>query len=203
MPPLKISFHKTKKTRKNFLPDMYLLARRNEAMIRPNKSDVLLGRGGNNNKNEGNEQLRLLCRKQASKYAKSSKKEKALIIDCLLRNVFGLKQSQTRFLFKNKDSGYWEVASRQIAREKVSQALRDAVYELEREKNDIMATAAPDEHQSYSQIGSVLTNGVLVVYGENDTWENSHDQLADMAKTAAPINKSTNQSIILIDQSIN
>ena len=137
-------------------------------ITKPSENDILLGRGGKNNKNEGNEKLRILCRKNASKYAKSSKTEKALIIDSLLGKVFG-PESLTRFLFKNKDSGHWEVAGRSTAREKVSQALRDAVYEHEKEEVDVVATlAVPEEHQSFSQ---------SVIYTEHSKDEKCHRRL--------------------------
>ena len=100
----------------------------NELLISPNSKDILLGRGGNNNKNEGNELLRNLCRAKASEYTQSSKKERANIINHLLEET----KSSTRFLFRSKITGHWEKAEKNTSREKVSRTLRNCVYELER-----------------------------------------------------------------------
>ena len=159
-------------------------------MIEPSENDILLGRGGKNNKNEGNEKLRILCRKNASKYDKSSKKEKALIIDSLLGKVFG-PESLTRFLFKNKDSGHWEVAGRSTAREKVSQALRDAVYEHEKEEVDVVATlAVPEEHQSYHK------EKELYIIGNEKLWESSTTSSNPATSTTASTTTSSSDTIL-------
>ena len=111
-----------------------------EEMISPNERDILLGRGGSNNKNKGNQILRDLCRDKASEYSKSSKRERARIINCLLDESI----SQARFLIRQRVNGLWEVAGRNISREKVSRTLRNALYELEGKEKD----RALDEYQS-------------------------------------------------------
>lgn len=102
--------------------------------ITPNKSDILLGRGGKNNKNEGNKLLRHLSKKHASFYARSSKAKKAAIIDSLLTQIYSSKP-EIRFLFQNKDSGEWELATKCTSREKVSQGLRDAARKRNKDRN--------------------------------------------------------------------
>ena len=94
-------------------------------IITPNKSDILLGRGGKNNKNQGNELLRQLSRKHALKYDLSSKTKKADIIDSLLSQISASKP-KVRFLLQDKTTRKWDLASKCASREKVSQALRDA-----------------------------------------------------------------------------
>ena len=47
--------------------------------ICPNKNDVLLGRGGNNYANEGNQRLKDKALLRAREYGVASKKEKAAI----------------------------------------------------------------------------------------------------------------------------
>ena len=63
------------------------------------------------NENKGNE-LRRLCWKNSKKFAKSSRKERVLFIDNLVEVV--RSENLSRFLFRNKDSGNWEIASRKL-----------------------------------------------------------------------------------------
>ena len=83
---------------------------------------------GNNNKHIGNEQLRNLARSQVHLYSRSSKKEKSKISRQLVNHIRGLDPSG-RFLKKNSLKKCWEDVGDEVAREKASQALRDAVSE--------------------------------------------------------------------------
>ncbi len=47
--------------------------------IRPTSNDVLLGRGGNNFKHEGNEQLKKFAFRRVREYGAANKTEKGLI----------------------------------------------------------------------------------------------------------------------------
>lgn len=118
-------------------------------MIDPNESDILLGRGGKNNRNKGNELLRQLSRTNALKYARSSKTKKADIIDSLLSQISQSKP-KVRFLLQNKTSGKWELANNSTAREKVSQGLRDAARRNQKNK-DISNNGFPVEYHSGTQ----------------------------------------------------
>ena len=58
---------------------------------KPHKNDVLMGRGGKNNKFQGNEKLRMLARDRVVEYAKASKKGKSEISRELVRIVRQMK----------------------------------------------------------------------------------------------------------------
>ena len=94
--------------------------------IVPHKNDILLGRGGKNNQHIGNEQLRILARSQRDQYRTSSKKNKSHISRQLVRYIRNLNPAG-RFLKRNTVTGVWEDVGDEIAKEKTSQALRDAV----------------------------------------------------------------------------
>ncbi len=94
--------------------------------IVPHKNDILLGRGGKNNQHIGNEQLRMLARSQRDQYRSSSKKNKSQISRQLVRYIRSLNPAG-RFLKRNTVTGVWEDVGDEIAKEKTSQALRDAV----------------------------------------------------------------------------
>lgn len=94
--------------------------------IVPHDNDVLLGRGGNNNKHIGNEKLRLMARSLVSEYSKATKKQKSNMSRELVHRIRNMSPPG-RFLRKCALSDEWEDAGDAVAREKVSQALRDAV----------------------------------------------------------------------------
>jgi hypothetical protein len=118
----------------------------------PHKNDVLMGRGGNNNQHSGNEKLRGVARTRCEDYRRVSKKEKSDISRELVKSVrkwtppgrcvstptmfyhslsFGLTSCSShlahRFLRKDPRTSKWEDVGDDIAREKTSQVLRDAV----------------------------------------------------------------------------
>ena len=97
-------------------------------LIIPNENDILLGRGGRNNKHEGNEQLREMARKEVAKYCTCSKKEKSNMKIELANRVKAMNPPG-RFLRKDKDLNQWIEVTDITAYEKTSQALRDAVLE--------------------------------------------------------------------------
>lgn len=85
-----------------------------------------MGRGGKNNQHIGNEKLRSMAREQSENYRMSSKKGKSYISRELVRKVRQLVPPG-RFLKKNNITGEWEDVGDEVAREKASQVLRDAV----------------------------------------------------------------------------
>jgi hypothetical protein len=119
----------------------------------PHKNDVLMGRGGNNNQHSGNERLRGVARTRCEDYRRVSKKGKSDISRELIKSVrkwtppgrcvsttttmfchslsFGLTSCLShlahRFLRKDPHTSKWEDVGDDIAREKTSQVLRDAV----------------------------------------------------------------------------
>jgi len=92
----------------------------------PHQNDVLMGRGGKNNQHVGNEQLRGIARGRSLDYQNASKKGKSSISRELVRIVREMKPPG-RFLRKDPKTNKWEDVGNDIAREKTSQVLRDAV----------------------------------------------------------------------------
>jgi len=85
-----------------------------------------MGRGGKNNQHTGNEKLRTLARLESKNYRIASKNGKS----CISRNLVKLVRCMSppgRFLKKNNTACTWEDVGDDVAREKASQALRDAV----------------------------------------------------------------------------
>lgn len=99
------------------------------------QNDILMGRGGKNNQHSGNDQLRALAREECRNYRTASKKGKSYISRELVRSVRGM-HPPGRFLKKNNDTGLWEDVGDDVAREKASQALRDAVAIVQSEEHD-------------------------------------------------------------------
>jgi hypothetical protein len=97
-----------------------------ETPVEPHKNDILMGRGGKNNQHIGNETLRSMARLEAENYRLASKKGKSLISRELVLKVRSL-DPPGRFLKKNSDTGLFEDVGDEVAREKASQVLRDAV----------------------------------------------------------------------------
>lgn len=92
----------------------------------PHENDVLLGRGGNNNKHCGNHQLRELARDLAAQYTRSSKKEKSQLSRLLVKKIRQMNPSG-RFLKQHRLTKVWTDVGDKVAREKASQVLRDAI----------------------------------------------------------------------------
>jgi len=113
--------------------------------IEPHEHDILMGRGGKNNQHVGNENLRDMAREQAAVYRESSKKGKSYISRQLVRAARNLIPP-ARFLRKNIGAGLWEDVGDEIAREKASQALRDAVSSKYDTPSSAVAPVLP-EHQ--------------------------------------------------------
>jgi len=97
-----------------------------DSVPKPHENDILLGRGGNNNKHIGNEKLRALARSQVERYRSSTKKDKSKISRELVFYVRSMSPPG-RFLKRNAFNEQWEDVGDDVAREKTSQALRDAV----------------------------------------------------------------------------
>lgn len=105
-----------------------------EGITSPHEHDVLMGRGGKNNQHSGNETLREFARERCEDYRIACKKVKSDISRELVRLMRQL-DPPARFLKKDMDTSTWIDVGDEIAREKASQVLRDAVSE----KNGPMA----------------------------------------------------------------
>jgi hypothetical protein len=97
-----------------------------ETPVQPHKNDILMGRGGKNNQHIGNERLRSMARLESENYRLATKKGKSLISRELVLKVRSL-DPPGRFLKKNIETGLFEDVGDEVAREKASQVLRDAV----------------------------------------------------------------------------
>jgi len=131
------------------------------APIRPHENDVLMGRGGKNNQHSGNEKLRGMARLEGENYRKSSKKGKSYISRQLVQQVRSL-DPPGRFLKRDNETGDWEDVGDDVAREKASQVLRDAVALLPDENNDDPLPVAPSTSQPTSYPSAVASVPVSV-----------------------------------------
>jgi len=94
--------------------------------IIPNENDVLLGRGGKNNRHVGNERLRSLAKTYVDAYTRSTKKGKSNISWDLVQAVRSMNPPG-RFLKRDSAAENWIDVGDECAREKTSQAMRDAI----------------------------------------------------------------------------
>lgn len=93
--------------------------------IIPHENDILMGRGGKNNQHVGNERLRVIAQERRESYVLSDKQGKFYISRAIVVEIRRL-DPPGRFLKRNDRTGEWEDVGDDKAREKVSQALRDA-----------------------------------------------------------------------------
>jgi hypothetical protein len=113
-----------------------------EPIYHPHENDILLGRGGNNNKHIGNEQLRVMALDRVHKYMKCTKTQKTRMVHELVASMKNL-DPPARFLRRNS-SGEWFEASNKFAKEKVSQVFRDALAKI--------ASGHPDPDDSIEKL---------------------------------------------------
>ena len=99
---------------------------RSEQIV-PRDNDVLFGRGNRNSRHYGNELLRALARRHIINYRNASKKEKAGVSQSIVSQIKDNQNPPGRFLKKDFITGFWQEVTDEMAKEKTSQALRDAV----------------------------------------------------------------------------
>jgi hypothetical protein len=97
------------------------------ATIEVSDNDVLMGRGGVTNGHPGNQNFRELVRRRQMDYLAAPKLKKADIATLVTEEVFS---SGGRFLMGKKKGGWVEI-SKDKARAKASQALREKAPELQ------------------------------------------------------------------------
>jgi hypothetical protein len=91
-----------------------------------NINDILLGRGGHNNKYIGNERLRQMVAEQVQCYAMSTKLKKSKMVRAIVRHIRSF-DPPGRFLRISDTDATYEDAGDKFASEKVSQVFRDAM----------------------------------------------------------------------------
>ena len=89
-----------------------------------NINDILLGRGGHNNRYIGNERLRQIVTEQVYCYAQATKLKKSQMVRGLVNDIRS-RDPPGRFLRLSGD--IWRDAGDKFATEKVSQVFRDAM----------------------------------------------------------------------------
>ena len=134
-----------------YAPDDSLMG---ESVVIPNENDILFGRGGKNNKHIGNEKLRQMARDKIPIYKVSSKKEKSQISRSIVSAIRNLSPPG-RFLKRDLNTGLWLEVGDDVAREKTSQALRDAVSAYNAARNN---EASKKKEQRGDEVNEELRN---------------------------------------------
>ncbi|CAB9510724.1 expressed unknown protein [Seminavis robusta] len=119
-------------------------------------NDILMGRGGKNNMHIGNEKLRQLARAKASKYIKADKREKSLMSLDLVAQVHAMTPAG-RFLKRDPVSMNWQLVPSELAREKASQCLRDAVSQIKKRRDSDSSSSAGSAMEGISTPSSKAT----------------------------------------------
>lgn len=92
----------------------------------PSDNDVIIGPGGEAKNHVGNRNLFIILRKFSAAYSKSNKIEKGRIISQIIYEATELSPMKTPFVkFQN---GYWYAVEGELAREKVSQTMRNLLH---------------------------------------------------------------------------
>ena len=155
-----------------------------QEIITPHENDVLMGRGGKNNQHPGNEQLRDMARAMRDRYKASAKKGKSNMSRELVQQVRDLNPKPGRFLKRNPITNDWEDVGDDIAREKVSQVLRDAVSEWTGPKAAAAAAANTDDGEG----------------NEDDEKPNEDDEKPN--EDSAPTKEKVEESSIKTDEAV-
>lgn len=101
----------------------------------PSENDVIFGRGRNVFLHQGNERFRRLIANRLREYSESTTKlEKSYILRSIVAQV-RLSSPNGGFVKKDQKTGRWYEVGEFLAREKTSQAFRDALFEQYRSSN--------------------------------------------------------------------
>ena len=155
-------------------------------MIRAN--DVLLGRGGATNNNNGNILFREIVASRQMEYLDAKKKEKkAIALEC----VNEVKKNGGRFLKRDDASGSWLEVPVTAATKKASQALRenlDVRHKRVREAKGTSAVSDPEKRAKRQKIvsGTVASPALVSLAGE----ENAVPELKEESQSTGCFYKS-------------
>ena len=97
--------------------------------LAPNQHDILMGRGGRNNRHPGNLMLRRLSQQFANEYDECPRMEKPIIHNKVVHLIKQMRPPG-HFLELDRTVKAWVEVNEDRAREKVSQHLRDAVKKM-------------------------------------------------------------------------
>ncbi|KAL7566056.1 hypothetical protein ACA910_009843 [Epithemia clementina (nom. ined.)] len=154
--------------------------------ITVHENDVLMGRGGKNNQHSGNEKLRELAREQSANYRESTKKGKSSISRDLVQKMRDMVPP-ARFLKRNSTSGEWEDVGDDIAREKASQVLRDAVALLPEEAGGVRRHVDDDDEDDVEPIAVRPTAGAAATATTTMPTQVTQDEMDRKPSAAAGI----------------
>jgi hypothetical protein len=121
-----------------------------------NDHDILLGRGGVTNSHRGNKHFRTLVRQHQRAYLAAPKLKKAAVAQIIVDEVYG---QGGRFLTEKQ--GKWVEVSKEKAREKTSQALREKAPELRKiyhAAQELVAKKVAEKRQAQHQQRQELQN---------------------------------------------
>lgn len=127
----------------------------NETIV-PHQNDVLMGRGGRNNRHTGNEKLREFARRVCLDYQNATKKGKSAISQDLVEQMRELVPAG-RFLKPSAASAEWIQLPDSAARDKTSQVIRDALRQVKSNTTDKRAIA----REQHTPDRTLLTNASL------------------------------------------
>jgi hypothetical protein len=164
-----------------------------ESTFFPHENDILLGRGGNNNKHVGNEQLRVMALGRVQSYMNATKTLKTRMVNELVASVRSL-DPPGRFL-RQDSTGQWFDAGNKFAKEKASQVFRDAMVKIGHQDNAKSAKKTAFRFSLSSPLAR--SKSAISTVQENKEWENPAGQpsLKDPQKFAGPFRRNSAHSI--------
>lgn len=164
-----------------------------ESTFFPHENDILLGRGGNNNKHIGNEQLRVMALGRVQSYMNATKTVKTRMVNELVASVRSL-EPPGRFL-RQDPTGQWFDAGNKFAKEKASQVFRDAMVKIGHQGKDKSAKKTAFRFSLSSPL--VRSKSAASTVQENQEWGNPAGQpsLKDPQKFAGPYRRNSVRSI--------
>lgn len=121
-------------------------------VIVPTPSDILMGRGGGTNKNEGNRKYQMLIEERGVAYARvEGRNLKTQFAWAIYKQI---RENGTRFLIRNTTESGWVEPTPQACRKKISQRLREVVLKAkEKGRLNTDTTRVPDIVQSMPLAG--------------------------------------------------
>lgn len=158
-------------------------------IVKPIENDVMCGRGAGTNHHTGNRTYREMVKKRKIRYARSSRIQKPLIANEVIREVRG-QEPPGRFLDCNNETGLWYDIGDDHARKKVIQALREGAPKIREEQRCKRERSRfTRDHSS----GSATLHSTLGSQGSNHS--NSTGLVAQNASVQVPFPSGSNETM--------
>ncbi|GFH60296.1 hypothetical protein CTEN210_16772 [Chaetoceros tenuissimus] len=167
------------------------------AVINPGDNDVLLGRGGNNNKHVGNQKLRKIALSYAQEYSKCTKMGKSDLSKLLVQKVREL-DPPGRFLKQDSTTLIWKDVGDVLAREKTSQVLRDAVKSYKKLPPHLRKNTTSNSKQQTSS----EKNAEICTRPDPQIESNSTDAMDTGMSLQAPISSLSRNTLMIERQNL-